>query len=144
MFILMFITFLIQITARYFFVPILWTSELTLLCFLWIILLGACFAERSREIISFSLLYDKQTEKGKRIFDILSCILLIVAFSVSWIPSLQFIIYMNYKRSVTMQFLRYSFIFFPYMIFLTIMIIRYGYRLYTLLRTSVKGDVSKL
>ena len=52
----MFVAFIIQIVFRYFFnFPIGWTSELTVITWLWLVLLGAAFVVKESEEIRFDL-----------------------------------------------------------------------------------------
>ena len=54
----MFVAFILQIVFRYFLnFPIGWTSELTVVCWLWLVLWGSAFVLKEREEIRFDLLY---------------------------------------------------------------------------------------
>ena len=53
----MFVAFIIQIVFRYFFnFPIGWTSELTVILWLWLVLWGAAFVVKESEEIRFDLI----------------------------------------------------------------------------------------
>ncbi len=53
----MFAAFIVQIVFRYFFnLPIGWTTELTLIIWLWLVLWGAAFVVKENEEIRFDLL----------------------------------------------------------------------------------------
>jgi TRAP-type transport system periplasmic protein len=53
----MFVAFVVQIVFRYFLnLPVGWTSELTLVMWLWLVLWGSAFVVREREAIRFDLL----------------------------------------------------------------------------------------
>ena len=54
----MFVAFLVQIVFRYLLnFPIGWTSELTIITWLWVVLWGAAFVVRESEEIRFDLIY---------------------------------------------------------------------------------------
>ena len=54
----MFVAFIVQIVFRYFFnFPVGWTSELTVVLWLWLVLWGAAFVLKESEEIRFDLLY---------------------------------------------------------------------------------------
>ena len=54
----MFVAFIVQIVFRYFFnFPIGWTSELTVITWLWLVLWGAAFVVKESEEIRFDLVY---------------------------------------------------------------------------------------
>ena len=53
----MFVAFILQIVFRYFLnFPVGWTSELTVVLWLWLVLWGAAFVVKEREEIRFDLL----------------------------------------------------------------------------------------
>ena len=54
----MFLAFIVQIVFRYLFnFPIGWTSELTVITWLWLVLWGAAFVVTEAEEIRFDLIY---------------------------------------------------------------------------------------
>lgn len=58
LFALLFLVFVIQITARFVFQrPLPWTDEAAVVLYLWAILWGAAFVCREREHVAFDLLY---------------------------------------------------------------------------------------
>ena len=55
---MMFVAFIVQIVFRYLFnFPIGWTSELTVIAWLWLVLWGAAFVVKESEEIRFDLIY---------------------------------------------------------------------------------------
>ena len=61
----MFAAFIVQIAFRYLFnFPIGWTSELTVVCWLWLVLWGAAFVLKEREEIRRFLKEDVRKENG--------------------------------------------------------------------------------
>jgi TRAP-type C4-dicarboxylate transport system permease small subunit len=67
----MFLTFIVQIAARFFFSrPLPWTDELAVILYIWAILWAAAFMVRSREHVVFDLVYntmDRRTRRGMRL-----------------------------------------------------------------------------
>src|SRR3989475_10440311 len=54
----MFVAFMLQIVFRYLFnFPVGWTSELSVITWLWLVLWGAAFVVKESEEIRFDLLY---------------------------------------------------------------------------------------
>jgi TRAP-type C4-dicarboxylate transport system permease small subunit len=123
-FLTIFVCFMIQIVSRYFFVPLMWPEELALLSFLWAALLGALYAKRFETLISFTLIYDKVSERGKTIMRIAGNSLLIVTFVISFKPSLDFVIFQSYKHSAVL-FLPMDVVSAAYLVFLLDVTIRY-------------------
>src|ERR1051325_957395 len=68
LFAVMFVAFILQIVFRYFFnFPVGWTTELTLLCLLWMVLLGSAFVLKEREEIRFDLIYSAAGPRARRV-----------------------------------------------------------------------------
>jgi len=123
-FLTIFACFLIQIVSRYFFVPLMWPEELALLSFLWAALLGALYAKRYDSMVSFTLIYDRVSERGQAIMRIAGNGLLIITFVISFKPSLDFVIFQSYKRS-SVLLLPMNVISSAYLVFLVDVTIRY-------------------
>jgi TRAP-type C4-dicarboxylate transport system permease small subunit len=124
----LFLVFVINIIFRYFFTAILWGHELSLLFFLWIAVLGSLYANRTDDNIKFDSVYNSGSEKRKAIFDIIGSLLVVTIFSISFLPSLDFILFMNFEQSDTLPF-RKSVIFSIYLYFLFGMIFQYTRKL---------------
>ena len=63
----MFVAFILQIAFRYFFnFPVGWTTELTLICWLWMVLLGSAFVLKESEEIRFDLIYSAVGPRARR------------------------------------------------------------------------------
>ena len=119
-FVALFLIFCFQVFMRYIANnPQSWTLEVEQMCFLWLVLLGACFAQREKAHVSFTLLYDVLGVKGKAITAMLGNLLIAVTFAVAFIPSLRYIWGLMSRAQVT-SILKISktLVFFPYVIFL--------------------------
>lgn len=137
-FITIFVCFSLQIVSRYFFTPLMWPEELALIAFLWVALLGALYAKRSNSMVAFSMVYDIASPRVQRVLRIAGSLIIIVALSISFIPSLQYIMFMSYKKSGVLLIpinLAYS----CYLIFLVDIIIRYVIDLVHDLRLPAHG-----
>ncbi len=121
-FAIMFLTFVLQIFFRYVMrQPLQWAYEVTVSCYLWLVLLGACFAQRDHSHVVFTLLYDKLPLKAKAFTAFLGNLLIFVALVYSFIPSVQFVNFMS--RQVTAVFkIGLNIIYAPYIPFLILMI----------------------
>ncbi len=119
-FVALFLIFCFQVFMRYIVNnPQSWTLEVEQMCFLWLVLLGACFAQREKAHVSFTLLYDMLGVKGKAITAMLGNLLIAVTFAVAFIPSLRYIWGLMSRAQVT-SILKISktLVFIPYVIFL--------------------------
>ena len=71
----MFLAFIVQIAFRYLFnFPIGWTSELTVITWLWLVLWGAAFVVRESEEIRFDLIYSAVGTGTRRIMAIVTAV----------------------------------------------------------------------
>ena len=76
----LFISFMTQIVSRYFFKPLTWPEELSLLCFCWVALLGGLYAKRSESHVAFAMVYDMLKPRGKARMRLVGNTLLMIAF----------------------------------------------------------------
>ncbi|TFG64092.1 MAG: TRAP transporter small permease subunit [Spirochaetales bacterium] len=134
-FALLLLVFIIAIVFRYFIVPLTWPMEFTLMAFIWITLLGACYAMRDSSHVMFSLVYDLVRPRAQAVFRILGNTLVAAAFSISVYPSLRYIRFMNFKKSDVLR-IPMDLVFSVYLMFLLIMIGR--------LIVEIVRDIKKL
>lgn len=82
LFLIMFLTFVFQILSRYLFGnPVVWAYEVTIICYLWVAVLGANYAYNTNEHVSFSIIYDLFPTKVKKVMFILGKVLILVTFT---------------------------------------------------------------
>ncbi|MCR5160427.1 MAG: TRAP transporter small permease [Lachnospiraceae bacterium] len=129
-FLIMFVVFVIEIAARYVFNnPLPWAYEVTVMCYLWLVILGACFAYRDRSHVTFTLIYDKLGTKGKAVCALLGNVLMLIAFIAMFIPSVDFI--MQMKIQVTSVFkIGLNIVYLPFIPFMVIMICYFLYDIF--------------
>ena len=129
-FCLLFIVFMLGIFYRYFLVPLTWTLEFSLIAFIWVTLLGACFAQRNSSHVMFTMIYDRVKPRSQIWMRIVGNTLVFIAFSISLYPAYQYINFMAYKKSTVLR-IPMNIAFSPYIVFLIIMIGRLGYDIIT-------------
>lgn len=122
-FIVLFVSFMSQIIARYFFKPMIWPEELSLMCFIWTALLGGLYAQRTGSHVAFTMLYDAAKPKTQRAMRIAGNLLLLVSFVIIFVPSWNYIQFMAYKKSDALR-IPMNWAFFPFIVFLADMIVR--------------------
>ena len=80
----MFVAFLVQIVFRYAFnFPIGWTTELTLITWLWLVLFGAAFVVTEREEIRFDLIYGAMGRRSRLVTLLLTGVFVIALYAMS-------------------------------------------------------------
>lgn len=122
-FCVLFLSFLMQIVARYFFKPLLWPEELSLMCFVWTALLGGLYAKRDNTHVAFSMLYDAVSPRAQILMRIAGNALMLFAFFIAFIPSWKYVSFMAYKKSDVLL-IPMNIVFFPFMVFLADMAVR--------------------
>lgn len=138
-FLAMFIVMLVQIFFRYFLVPLTWPLEFSLFGYIWTILFSVGYGLRDDSHINFSLVYDRATPKGQRIMRIIGDSLVVVSFCIALYPSYRYIDFMSFKASDAMR-LPMNWVYSPYMVFMVIVIGRFGRRLVTDLISLIRGE----
>ena len=139
----MFFAFIIQIVFRYFFnFPVGWTSELSVLMWLWLVLWGAAFVVKEREEIRFDLLCELAGRRGRIAMGIVGAVALIVLYGLSLKPSFDYVSFMKVERSSYLK-IRMDWLFSIYIVFVVAILIRYAWLLWQLLRgkdVNAPGD----
>ena len=122
-FVIMFVVFVIQIAARYVFNnPLPWAYEITVTCYLWTVVLSACYAERSRSHVTFTLVYDALGIKAKAVCAFLGNLIIAVAFAVSIVPSIKFVSFMKMQETSVFH-IGLNIVYAPYILFLIFILI---------------------
>jgi TRAP-type C4-dicarboxylate transport system permease small subunit len=140
---MLFTVFLVQIAARYMFnFPIGWTVEVSLTLWLWLVFWGGGFCLRASDHIRFDMLYLSVGRKTQRIFGAVAAVLIIAAFAISFLPTVDYIWFYKIKRSNTLG-IRLHYVFGIYLVFMFVIIARYAYILLRFLQNKedVEGPI---
>lgn len=130
---------MLEIFYRYFLVPLTWTLEFTLIAFIWVTLLGACFAQRDSSHVMFTMIYEKVKPRTQVWIRIVGNTLVFIAFSISLYPTYRYINFMSFKKSDVLK-IPMNIAFSPYMVFLIIIIGRLGYDIITDFKKLNRGE----
>ena len=142
----MFAAFLIQIVFRYVFnFPVGWTSELTVVMWLWLVLWGAAFVVKESEEVRFDLLYGAVGRSGRIVMGIVAALALLVLYGASLKASWDYVTFMKVEKSSYLK-IRMDWLYSIFLIFLVAILIRYVWLLWQLLRGRDPGapDVEKV
>jgi TRAP-type C4-dicarboxylate transport system permease small subunit len=130
----MFSAFIIQIVFRYFFnFPIGWTSELTVVMWLWIVLWGAAFVLKENEEVRFDLLTASVGRRARIAMGIVAAVSIVVLYGASLVPSWKYVTFMKVEKSSYLK-IRMDWLFSIYLVFLVAILVRYLWILWHLLR----------
>lgn len=130
----MFAAFLLQIVFRYLLnLPLGWTSELTIVMWLWLVLWGAAFVTPERGEIRFDLLTGIAPRRLRIAMSLCATAALLVLYGASLRASYSYVTFMKVEKSSYMK-IRMDWLFSIYLVFLAAILVRYLWILGQLLR----------
>jgi C4-dicarboxylate transporter, DctQ subunit len=131
---IMFIAFIAQIIARYFFnFPTGSMSELTVIAWLWLVLWGSAFVLKESEEIRFDLIYSSVSPHTRRIMGIVMCVALVVLYAAALPGTVKYVTFMKVERTNYLH-IPLDYLYSIYVIFAVAIIVRYLWILWSLLR----------
>jgi len=142
----MFLAFMAQIVFRYLFnFPIGWTSELTVITWLWLVLWGAAFVVTEAEEIRFDLIYSSVPPRVRIAMAIVFALSIVALYAASFPASWAYVAFMKVEKSSYLK-IRLDWLYSIYLVFLVAIIARYLWLLGGLLRgrDPEAGDVTKV
>ncbi|MDN5251674.1 TRAP transporter small permease subunit [Betaproteobacteria bacterium LSUCC0117] len=123
---LMFLAFVVQITARYVFnYPLGWTLELCLTMWLWTVFWGASFSLRNEDHVRFDMIYLNVSPKAKRWLAAIAAIAIVVTMLVALPRTYDFISFLKIKKSGTLR-IPLMYVFSVYLVFMVATIAIYA------------------
>ncbi|MBH0238386.1 TRAP transporter small permease [Methylobrevis albus] len=141
----MFLAFVAQIAFRYLLnFPIGWTSELTVIMWLWLVLWGAAFVVREDEEIRFDLIYGGVSVGRRRVLAAITAIILLGVYLMSLPAVWDYVTFMKVQSTAYLK-IRFDYLFSIYVIFAVAVIVRYAIILWKALfgRTPEQFDPTK-
>ena len=130
----MFVAFIIQIVFRYFFnFPIGWTSELTVIMWLWLVLWGAAFVVKESDEIRFDLITGSVGRRARIAIGIVGALALVVLYIASLPATWNYVTFMKVEKTAYLK-IRFDWLFSIYVVFAAAIIVRYLWILWHLLR----------
>ena len=142
----MFVAFILQIVFRYFFnFPIGWTSELSVITWLWLVLWGAAFVVKESEEIRFDLLYGALGRRARRVMGIITGLSIVILYAASLPATVKYVSFMKVEKTSYLK-IPFDWLYSIYAIFLVAVLIRYLWILSHLLRGKDPAalDVTKV
>jgi TRAP-type C4-dicarboxylate transport system permease small subunit len=142
----MFVAFLVQIAFRYLFnFPVGWTSELSVIMWLYIVLFGTAFVLSERDEIRFDLIYAAARPRVRIGMAIVSAVALVVLYGVSLKASFDYVSFMKVEKTSYLK-IPMNWLFSIYVVFLVAIIARYLLQLWELVHGKDPGepDVTKV
>jgi TRAP-type C4-dicarboxylate transport system permease small subunit len=135
---IMFATFIVQIFFRYVLNdPLGWTEEVIITTWLWTVLWGAAFILDESEEIRFDIIYSNIAERTRRIFTVITGVVLVALYAVSLPASYKYVSFMKVERSAYLH-VPINWMYSVYLIFAVACICRYCW----LVRRALHGKKS--
>lgn len=130
----MFLAFLVQIVFRYVFNwPLGWTSEFSILCWLWGVLWGAAFVTSERDEIRFDVVYALLSADMRRRLTIVTGVAVILIYGVSLPAVTDYVLFMRVERTAYLR-IPFDIAYFAYVIFAVAALGRYAWLAWNALR----------
>ena len=142
----MFAAFIIQIVFRYFFsFPVGWTSELTVVLWLWLVLWGSAFVLTEKEEIRFDLIYSAVGPRARIAMAMVFALAVVILYGASLKASFDYVSFMKVEKSSYLK-IRMDWLYSIYLLFLVAVIARYLWLLWQLVRgrDPEAADLTKL
>lgn len=135
---IMFFGFVAQIVFRYFLnFPIGWTSELTIIMWLWLVLWGAAFVVREDEEIRFDLVFDSVGPAIRRLMAVVGGLAVIGLYTFSLPATVDYVTFMKVQETAYLD-IRYDHLFSIYVVFAVAVICRYAWLVWKAFRRAPK------
>jgi TRAP-type C4-dicarboxylate transport system permease small subunit len=130
----LFVAFIIQIVFRYFFnFPIGWTSELTVIMWLWLVLWGAAFVVKESEEIRIDLISGSVGRRMRIALGIVAALAALILYGASLPATWSYVTFMKVESTAYLK-IRFDWLFSIYLVFAVAVIVRYLWILWHLLR----------
>ena len=129
-FIVLFVVFLVQVFYRYFLNnPLTWPPEVISTAFIWTTVLGACYAQRLADHVSFTVVYERLSARGQLFFRLLGNAFVAIAFLIALLPVYNYIRFMAFQQTTVFR-VPYSIVYAPFFVFQVLIIGRMSYAIY--------------
>jgi C4-dicarboxylate transporter DctQ subunit len=130
----MFATFIVQIFSRYVLNnPVGWSEEVVVTAWLWTVLWGAAFILSEKEEIRFDIIYSNLSEDMRRVFTVITGVVLIFLYGISLPASYAYVSFMKVERSAALH-VPLNWMYSVYVIFAVACICRYCWLVYQAIR----------
>jgi TRAP-type C4-dicarboxylate transport system permease small subunit len=141
----MFVAFIVQIVFRYFFNwPVGWSSELSVVAWLYMTLIGSAFWLKEHEEVRFDLISARLGARGRRVLGFAVAIAAIVLFGMAMPATWAYVAFMKVESSSYLK-IRLDVLYSVYIVFALAVIGRYVGAIVNLARGDApeEGDITR-
>lgn len=122
---IMFLAFVLQICFRYLLDwPLGWTSELSLVTWLWLVLWGAAFVLREEDEIRFDILSAGAGRRARRVMGVIAAAGLLALYGYSLPATYDYVSFMKVQESSYLD-IRFDWLYSIYLLFAVAVLLRY-------------------
>lgn len=116
-FVVVFVTYVIMIIYRYLFnAQINWIYELSMIAFVWTVVLSASYCSRTDNHIAFTMLYDLLPERGRLIMRVLGNLAIVALMTVLLPHAFEAVSFLKIKKS-SLLLIPFNIIYAPFLVF---------------------------
>lgn len=138
---IMFVAFIVQIVFRYFFnFPIGWSSELSVIAWLYMVLLGSAFWLKEGEEIRFDLVSGALGPRARRVVAFVVATAAVVLFGMALPATVKYVAFMKVESSSYLK-IRLDILYSVYVVFAVAVIVRYAWAAWGALRGEAEEEV---
>jgi C4-dicarboxylate transporter, DctQ subunit len=138
---MMFVAFLVQIVFRYFFnFPIGWTSELSVIAWLYMALLGSAFWLKESDEIRFDLISGKLGPLGRRVVGLAVAVAAVVLFAMALPATVKYVAFMKVESTSYLK-IRLDLLYSVYVVFAVALIVRYLWAIVVIVRGEAPEEI---
>jgi C4-dicarboxylate transporter, DctQ subunit len=138
---IMFAAFIAQIVFRYVFnFPIGWSSEVSVITWLYMTLLGSAFWLKESEEVRFDLISDKLGPLGRRVVGLVVAVAAVVLFGMALPATVKYVAFMKVESTSYLK-IRFDVLYSVYVVFAVAVVVRYVWAIVSLLRGDAPEEV---
>lgn len=138
---IMFVAFIVQIVFRYFFnLPTGWSSELSVITWLYMVLIGSAFWLKEGEEIRFDLLSGALGPRGRRVLALLVALAAVVLFGMALPATVKYVAFMKVESTSYLK-IRLDILYSVYVVFAVAVVARYAWAAWAALRGEAEEEV---
>jgi TRAP-type C4-dicarboxylate transport system permease small subunit len=131
---ILFVAFIVQIVFRYAFnLPVGWSSELSVIAWLYMVLIGSAFWLSENEAIRFDLVTGSLGPRGRRFLGALVALAALALYAMSFPAAYNYVTFMKVESSAYMK-IRFDILYSVFLFFAAATIARYIWRAWQFIR----------
>ncbi|MBI5720619.1 MAG: TRAP transporter small permease subunit [Burkholderiales bacterium] len=137
----MFVAFIVQIVFRYFLnLPVGWTSELSVVAWLYMVLLGSAFWLKEDEEIRFDLITGAVGARAKSLIALAVSVAAVVLFGMALPATVSYVAFMKVESSSYLK-IRMDLLYSVYVVFAVAVVVRYAWAAWRALQGEAPEEV---